>query len=85
MAIGKGSVVVLIIFHILRLGADGGGLSYNFYQQSCPQVEDTVRGALRHVFMTDPSSSPALLRLMFHDCQVQVTFSSPYTFTIVYW
>ncbi|CAM8893518.1 unnamed protein product [Rhodiola kirilowii] len=65
------SIVLLIIFHSLRLCVNGEGLSYNFYEHSCPQVEDIVRGAMGAVFITDPSSPSALLRLMLHDCQVQ--------------
>uniref|UniRef100_A0A7N0ZRJ5 Peroxidase n=1 Tax=Kalanchoe fedtschenkoi TaxID=63787 RepID=A0A7N0ZRJ5_KALFE len=62
------------MYHCMQidtLGVDGGGLSYNFYEQSCPQAEDIVRDAMRAVFMADPAAPPALLRLMFHDCQVQ--------------
>ncbi|CAM8995034.1 unnamed protein product [Rhodiola kirilowii] len=64
-------VLVLILFHVLRLGVDGAGLSYNFYEQSCPQAENIVKGATTTVFMADPAAPSALLRLMFHDCQVQ--------------
>lgn len=83
----KASIVVcvLILFHILRLGVHGIGLSYNFYEQSCPQVEDIVRNAMRAVFIADPTAPSGLLRLMFHDCQVQVCYviiSIASTFTI---
>lgn len=48
------------------------GLSYGFYDQSCPQLEGIVRTAIQAFLLSDPTTAAALLRLMFHDCQVQV-------------
>ncbi|KAG4126823.1 hypothetical protein ERO13_D10G179300v2 [Gossypium hirsutum] len=64
-------VVVFFMFQCFSFNVKGFGLSYNFYEKSCPQVEDIVRKGLQPIFLTDPTSAPALLRLMFHDCQVQ--------------
>lgn len=68
-------MMVLLSFHQMILGLKvelGQGLSYEFYEGTCPQVEDIVRAAVQSLSLTDPTSSSALLRLMFHDCQVQV-------------
>lgn len=64
----------VLCFLLLQFGVEGRGLSYSIYQKSCPQVEDIVRAALGPIFLSDPSSPPAFLRLLFHDCQVQVSF-----------
>ncbi|MCL7022415.1 hypothetical protein MKW94_021235 [Papaver nudicaule] len=48
-----------------------GLLSYKYYETSCPQVESIVTDKLTPVLLSDPASSAALLRLLFHDCQVQ--------------
>ncbi|CAK9138881.1 unnamed protein product [Ilex paraguariensis] len=65
------TVVVLSILAIFRLKVEGGGLSYDYYEQSCPQVENIVRAGLQSLSLSDPTTPASLLRLMFHDCQVQ--------------
>ncbi|VFQ61023.1 unnamed protein product [Cuscuta campestris] len=49
----------------------GGGLSYGFYDRTCPQLEHIVRAATETFFLSDPTTGAALLRLLFHDCQVR--------------
>ncbi|EPS59877.1 hypothetical protein M569_14928, partial [Genlisea aurea] len=46
-------------------------LSVGFYDQSCPQMGSVVRAHVQSLAITDPTSPPAFLRLLFHDCQVQ--------------
>lgn len=47
------------------------GLSSNFYDASCPNVKAIVRRVILHNLIRDPTAPAALLRLLFHDCQVQ--------------
>ncbi|XAR56987.1 Peroxidase [Bertholletia excelsa] len=70
---GMVGVVFLFSLFVFEVGSGVGGekLSYDFYQESCPEVEDTVRVAVQSFSFSDPSTPAALLRLMFHDCQVQ--------------
>ncbi|PQQ20391.1 hypothetical protein Pyn_32672 [Prunus yedoensis var. nudiflora] len=63
------AIVVGISLFVFSIGAEGQGLSYNFYENSCHTVEAIVRAALQPIFLTDPTAPAALLRLMFHDCQ----------------
>lgn len=63
------SIILLTLFVLNVEGSDE--LSYDFYQQSCPQVEAIVRTSLQSLSLVDPTSPSSLLRLMFHDCQVQ--------------
>ncbi|XWS23522.1 hypothetical protein CRYUN_Cryun28dG0021600 [Craigia yunnanensis] len=47
------------------------GLSWTFYQSSCPKVESIIRKQLKKVFKKDIGQAAGLLRLHFHDCFVQ--------------
>ncbi|XP_030450132.2 peroxidase 12-like [Syzygium oleosum] len=43
------------------------GLSWSFYEKSCPKVESVIRKHLKKVFEEDIGQVPGLLRLHFHD------------------
>jgi len=55
------------------------GLSWNHYFRNCPRLETIVRTHLQKVFKKDTGQAPALLRIFFHDCFVQV-FTSNFFF-----
>lgn len=48
------------------------GLSWNYYDVSCPNLEAIVRKQLKKVLKKDIGQAAGLLRLHFHDCFVQV-------------
>lgn len=50
-------------------------LEYDFYRDSCPHAEHIVRSTLHLLYKTNPALVPALIRLVFHDCFIQVHFS----------
>ncbi|KAJ8762352.1 hypothetical protein K2173_007510 [Erythroxylum novogranatense] len=55
-------------------GPFGGAVSVlfpEFYQFSCPQVDDIVMSVLKQAIAKDPRVAASLLRLHFHDCFVQ--------------
>ncbi|KAG7997811.1 hypothetical protein I3843_01G227800 [Carya illinoinensis] len=47
-----------------------GVLELQFYKNSCPDAEMIVTEHVTSSMLTDPSSAAPLLRLAFHDCQV---------------
>ena len=64
-------VCVLVISPSLSVIAD---LRVGFYDATCPKAESIVRQVVENRFRTDPSITPALLRMHFHDCFVRVSF-----------
>ncbi|KAL3626611.1 hypothetical protein CASFOL_030160 [Castilleja foliolosa] len=65
------STVIFVLFFMSCRGETEASLSYNFYDQICPQVEHIIRAGVESASIGDPTTPSALLRLMFHDCQVQ--------------
>ncbi|CAM6121064.1 unnamed protein product [Calypogeia fissa] len=68
-------VVFLVLGIVLSLriggiveGALGQQLSTDFYNVTCPSVEQIVRNRMNFHFQLDPSITAHLLRLQFHDC-----------------
>lgn len=47
------------------------GLSWKFYESSCPQLESIIRKRLQKQIKDDVGQAAGLLRLHFHDCFVQ--------------
>ncbi|KAJ4701067.1 Peroxidase [Melia azedarach] len=79
MATSSSSVSLLLISSLLLAslneakpsGPIVSGLSWTFYQKSCPNLESIVRKQLQKVFKKDIGQAAGLLRLHFHDCFVQ--------------
>lgn len=65
-------LVILQISLLAQLGS--AQLSTNYYSATCPQVETIVRGAVTKKFQETFSAVGGVVRLMFHDCFVQVSF-----------
>ncbi|KAJ0076081.1 hypothetical protein Patl1_34267 [Pistacia atlantica] len=47
-----------------------GELELQFYKKSCPDAEKLVKEKMRKSMLNDLSTAAAILRLAFHDCQV---------------
>eukprot|EP00250_Pteridium_aquilinum_P012331 c20661_g2_i1 orf=49-1017(-) len=61
--------LVLILFMLMC--ACKAQLNSGFYQRSCPNLAGIVRRTISANLIRDPTAPAALLRLFFHDCQVQ--------------
>lgn len=71
------SVVLVMVMHLQGLEAQQPplvkGLSWKYYENSCPKLESIIRKQMEKVIKKDVGLAAALLRVHFHDCFVQVT------------
>ncbi|KAI8020063.1 putative Peroxidase 48 [Camellia lanceoleosa] len=49
-------------------------LEYDFYRESCPRFQKIIRSSIHCLNMARSDVAPALLRLVFHDCFIEVKF-----------
>lgn len=66
LVIAASRVQVSSSVHIVK------GLSWSYYEKSCPSVESVIRKHLKKVFEEDIGQAAGLLRVHFHDCFVKV-------------
>ncbi|XP_076927836.1 peroxidase 12-like [Bidens hawaiensis] len=68
-------VLVVMVMHLQGLEAQQQpivkGLSWKYYESSCPKLESIIRKQMEKVIKKDVGLAAALLRLHFHDCFVQ--------------
>lgn len=50
-------------------------LEYDYYRESCLRAEKIVRDTVRRIHDVHSGVAPALLRLVFHDCFIEVMSS----------
>ncbi|KAL7100777.1 hypothetical protein ACP275_08G016300 [Erythranthe tilingii] len=67
------SVVLVLLFLcglnlIVEGDEDYAGLSFGFYNKTCPQLEKIVEDVISSTSKQDPRTPAALLRLLFNDC-----------------
>ncbi|KAJ0941121.1 putative peroxidase [Helianthus annuus] len=71
--------VALAVGFMIFLNLTGhcyGALEFGFYNGKCKlsDVEDIVRRTVYSKFLRDRTIAPALIRMQFHDCFVNVSF-----------
>ena len=65
--------LILLLLSVYGGKGEGQGLVYDYYDSTCPYVEDIVKREMFRIFAADATAPAAFLRLLFHDCQVQVS------------
>ncbi|KAF3665408.1 Peroxidase 66 [Capsicum annuum] len=63
------STLILLIFSLIY--SHGNALSSNYYEKTCPQVEDIVTQVVTEASKKDQTVPAALLRMHFHDCFIR--------------
>ena len=84
MAKASFSVLFALIFLFLQEGlqlytgtvtaaaSDVSGLSYGFYDKSCPNLEEIIQNVVFQKFKEAFNTAAGALRIFFHDCFVEV-------------
>lgn len=64
-----------------------GNLQYGFYNGKCKtsDVETIVRNAVISKFFKDPTIAPALIRMQFHDCFVNVSMIMLHAYILIFY
>lgn len=63
-----------------EIGVGNAALTMNYYKFSCPLVDSVVKKNVQRALNDDPTLAAGLVRMHFHDCFIQVTFSLSLTF-----
>ena len=53
-------------------------LQVGFYHDKCPQAEAIVKDVMEHAISQNPGNGAAMIRMLFHDCFVEV-LTTPYS------
>ena len=67
--------VMVMAVTCLEIGVGNAALSMKYYKFSCPFVDSVVKNHLQRALHDDPTLAAGLVRMHFHDCFIQVTFS----------
>lgn len=78
MGVGKLCILWLLTWQIHGLlnGARGQNLQVGFYGLTCPTAEAIVTNTVQQAFLLDNTITAGLVRLLFHDCFVNVSLLS---------
>ena len=49
------------------------GLSYDYYKQTCPHLEDIVQKEVERIYYIHGNAVVSFTKNIFHDCVIQVT------------
>ena len=62
----------VILSCVLLLATATHGLQVGYYKKTCPSAEVLVRTAVKKAVLANPGVGAGLIRMLFHDCFVEV-------------
>ena len=68
-------ISLLVLVAAALASAASAQLSPTFYDTSCPRALATIQSAVAAAVTNEPRMGASLLRLHFHDCFVQASFT----------
>lgn len=68
--------VIMLMHAIIGLPYNVKGFSMGYYMMSCPMAEQMVQNSVDNALRADPTLAAGLIRMLFHDCFIEVTFST---------
>jgi peroxidase len=74
------SVALLVAALASTAAAEGNPVEYteSYYDNTCPNAQNIVRSVMERSVAANPRMAPAILRLFFHDCFVNVSITFVY-------
>ena len=67
--------VIMLMHAIIGLPYNVRGLSMGYYMMSCPMAEQIVQNSVDNALRADPTLAAGLIRMLFHDCFIEVKFN----------
>lgn len=74
---GKGNRIAILALWSLTCMGITSALSVDYYEDTCPLLEQIVAGAVYKATLNDKTVPAALLRMHFHDCFIRVCLLPP--------
>jgi len=65
-------IFFLVLVPCVARGPNALGLSYDFYNKTCPNVEKIIHNVVSQKLLEAPVTAAGALRIFFHDCFVEV-------------
>jgi hypothetical protein len=66
---------IIVLSCALLLATATHGLQVGYYKKTCPSAEVLVRAAVKKAVVANPGVGAGLIRMLFHDCFVEVRTS----------
>lgn len=73
--------LAVLISCALLLAAACHGLELGYYKKTCPRAEAIVKAEVRKALSKNAGVGAGLIRLLFHDCFVEVRILSRHAYT----